>query len=73
MIDFKEEINKYKPIRTVEEVEDAVRDEITDIMDLLQYISNKPASSSKRGASVDAENKTDNKTEDKTEKQGKNE
>jgi len=43
MIDFKEEINKYKPIRTVDEVEDAVRDEITDIMDLLQYISNKPS------------------------------
>jgi len=42
MIDFKEEINKYKPIRTVDEVEDAVRDEIMDIMDLLQYISNKP-------------------------------
>ena len=45
MIDFKEEINKYKPIRTIDEVEDAVRDEIMDIMDLLQYISNKPASS----------------------------
>ena len=43
MIDFKEEISKYKPIRTVDEVEDAVRDEIMDIMDLLQYISNKPA------------------------------
>ncbi|MCL2361637.1 MAG: hypothetical protein FWC73_07485 [Defluviitaleaceae bacterium] len=42
MIDFKEEINKYKPIRTMEDVEDAVRDEITDIMDLLQYISNHP-------------------------------
>ena len=42
MIDFKEEIGKYKPIRTVDEVEDGVRDEITDIMDLLQYISNKP-------------------------------
>jgi len=45
MIDFKEEINKYKPIRTVDDVEDAVRDEITDIMDLLQYISSKPVSS----------------------------
>jgi len=45
MIDFKEEISKYKPIRTVDEVEDAVRDEIMDIMDLLHYISNKPASS----------------------------
>ena len=44
MIDFKEEINKYKPIKTVDEVEDAVRDEITDIMDLLQYISGKSAS-----------------------------
>ena len=46
MIDFKEEINKYKPIRTVDEVEEAVRDEIMDIMDLLQYISNKPAKTS---------------------------
>ena len=45
MIDFKEEISKYKPIRTVDEVEDAVRDEIMDIMDLLQHISNKPVSS----------------------------
>ena len=44
MIDFKEEISKYKPIKTVDEVEDAVRDEIMDIMDLLQYISNKPDS-----------------------------
>jgi len=42
MIDFKEEISKYKPIRTVDEVEDAVRDEIMDIMDLLQHISGKP-------------------------------
>ena len=42
MIDFKVEINKYKPVRTVDEVEGAVRDEIVDIMDLLQHISNKP-------------------------------
>ena len=41
MIDFKEEISKYKPIRPVEEVETAVRDELIDIMDLLQYISGK--------------------------------
>jgi len=41
MIDFKEEISKYKPIRTVDDVETAVRDEIMDIMDLLQYISGK--------------------------------
>ena len=39
MIDFKEEISKYKPARTVDEVESAVKDEILDIMDLLQYIS----------------------------------
>lgn len=45
MIDFKEEINKYKPVRNVDEVEDAVRDEILDIMDLLQYISGKSTAS----------------------------
>ena len=43
MIDFKEEISKYKPVLSMEEVEDAVKnasfDEIKDIMDLLQYIS----------------------------------
>ena len=39
MIDFKEEISKYKPIRPVDDVEEAVRDEVIDIMDLLQYIS----------------------------------
>ena len=44
MIDFKEEINKYKPVRTVDEVETAVRDEILDIMDLLQYISGRTGS-----------------------------
>ncbi|MCL2225494.1 MAG: hypothetical protein FWB96_11065 [Defluviitaleaceae bacterium] len=41
MIDFKEEIGKYKPIRPVDEVEDAIKDEVLDIMDLLQYISGK--------------------------------
>ena len=39
MIDFKEELAKFKPIRSADEVEEAVRDEITDIMDLLQYIA----------------------------------
>lgn len=43
MIDFKEEISKYKPVRTVDEVEEAVKDEVLDIMDLLQYISSKTA------------------------------
>jgi len=41
MIDFKDEITKYKPILTVAEVEDNVKDEVSDIMDLLQYISGK--------------------------------
>ena len=39
MIDFKEELSKYKPVLSLEEVEDAINNEITDIMDLLQYIS----------------------------------
>lgn len=43
MIDFKEEIAKYKPVRTVDSSDDATKDEITDIMDLLQYISGKAA------------------------------
>jgi hypothetical protein len=43
MINFKEEIGKYKPIRPVDDVEDAIKDEIIDIMDLLQYISGKAA------------------------------
>jgi len=43
MFDFKAELAKYKPIRTADELEDALRDEIVDIMDLLQYISNAPA------------------------------
>ena len=41
MIDFKDEMSKYKPVRTVDEIEDGIQDEILDIMDLLQYISGK--------------------------------
>ena len=41
MIDFKEELNKYKPIILVDDVEEAIGGEISDIMDLLQYISGK--------------------------------
>jgi len=58
MIDFKEEISKYKPIRTADEVEDAVRDEIMDIMDLLQHISSKPAPSKGKQASSKNEEPT---------------
>ncbi|MCL2708953.1 MAG: hypothetical protein FWF03_07560 [Defluviitaleaceae bacterium] len=45
MIDFKDEINKYKPVLGMDDVEDAINnasfDEIKDIMDLLQHISGK--------------------------------
>ena len=42
MIDFKEEIQKYKPVMEIDEVESAVQsDEVKDIMDLLQYIIRK--------------------------------
>ena len=45
MIDFKEEMSKYKPVRTVDEVEAGIKDEILDIMDLLQHISGKVSAS----------------------------
>ena len=51
MIDFREEISKYKPIRPIDDVEEAVRDEVLDIMDLLQYISGKLSDSKPRKAS----------------------
>ena len=39
MIDFTEEIKKYKPVLSVDEVEGELTDEIKDVMDLLQYIT----------------------------------
>lgn len=39
MIDFKEEINKYKPVLSVDDVESVINDEVRDMMDLLQYIT----------------------------------
>lgn len=40
MIDFKEELSKYKPILGIGEVGSAIQtDEIKDMMDLLQYIT----------------------------------
>ncbi len=40
MIDFKEEIAKYKPILTTDGVEEALySDEMKDIMDLLTHIT----------------------------------
>ena len=42
MIDFKEEIAKYAPVRTVDDAKSS--NEVLDIMDLLQYLSRKPSS-----------------------------
>jgi hypothetical protein len=40
VIDFREEIAKYKPIMEMEDVEASIQSEETrDIMDLLQYIT----------------------------------
>ena len=40
MIDFKEEINKYMPVLEMENVGDAANnDEIKDVMDMLQRIT----------------------------------
>ena len=44
MIDFNNEINKYKPILSVDEIEEVMKDEVSDIMDLLQYLSGKAPS-----------------------------
>ena len=42
MIDFKTEVEKYKPVLSVDEVENAVySDEVRDVIELLQYITQK--------------------------------
>ena len=42
MIVFKDEIQKYKPVPGMDDVESAIEsDEIKDVMDLLQYITKK--------------------------------
>ena len=41
MLDFKKEIQKYKPILEVEDVENSINsDEIKDMMDILKQLSN---------------------------------
>ena len=40
MIDFREEINKYMPVLEMEEVGEAAQnDELKDVMDLLQRVT----------------------------------
>ena len=42
LLDFKEELKKYKPVPGMESVEKSIKsDEVKDLMDLLQYLSNK--------------------------------
>jgi len=42
LLDFKEELKKYKPVMGMEDVEKSIKsDEVKDVMDLLQYISTK--------------------------------
>ena len=48
VLDFKEELAKYKPVLSIDEVEGAIGDEITDMMDLLQYISQQISEKNKR-------------------------
>ena len=39
MLDFKEELSKYKPILSVDEIEESVSgDDVKDIMDLLTHL-----------------------------------
>ncbi|MCL2618860.1 MAG: hypothetical protein FWD98_07400 [Defluviitaleaceae bacterium] len=42
MLDFKEELKKFKPVLGMDDVEKSIKsDEVKDVMDLLQYISTK--------------------------------
>ena len=44
LLDFKEELKKFKPVLGMEDVEKAVKsDEVKDLMDMLQYLSNRIA------------------------------
>ena len=50
MIDFNEELSKYKPILVIDEVETSIQtDEIKDMMDLLQYITDQVSGRRRKG------------------------
>ena len=41
-MNFQEELRKYKPVMGMDEVEKSIKsDEVKDVMDMLQYLSNK--------------------------------
>ncbi|MCI8805266.1 MAG: hypothetical protein HFE59_05120 [Clostridiales bacterium] len=49
MLDFKKEIQKYKPILEVEDVENSINsDEIKDMMDILKQLSNQKQDTNNR-------------------------
>jgi len=51
MIDFREEISKYQPVLEMENVGDAAQnDELKDVMDLLQRVTDQLVSINKDGA-----------------------
>jgi len=50
MINFEEEISKYKPILNIDDVEHSIQtDEIKDMMDLLQYITDQASGRRRKG------------------------
>jgi hypothetical protein len=49
MIDFKEELAKYKPVLDMDDVERVVNDEIVDMMDLLQYVADQVSKEAPKG------------------------
>ena len=42
MLDFKQEINKYKQVRTTEDVSGDITNDVQDILDLLKQVSSRP-------------------------------
>ena len=50
MINFEEEVSKYKPILNIDDVESSIQtDEIKDMMDLLQYITDQASGRRRKG------------------------
>ena len=53
MLDFKKEIQKYKPILEVEDVENSINsDEIKDMMDILKQLSNQKQDTNNRWGEI---------------------
>jgi len=50
MIDFKQEINKYKSIRNTDDVSGDITTDVQDILDLLKQVSSRPTVIKSTGA-----------------------